>query len=134
MMENLEIQDYLYHCTIYREVLVNREQEYKRRHNKDEYESEFCDEDSPDALRWIKDVTMSFADKDLENLKKRIQFEYNNGRGKKQLIESMMYIYFIDTNCLIGGESLLHRDRIYIRHEAEVNITEKGLKEIIEIA
>ena len=38
-MENLEVQDYLYHCTIYREVLVNREQEFKRHHNKDEYET-----------------------------------------------------------------------------------------------
>jgi hypothetical protein len=132
-MENMEVQGYLYHCTIYREVLVNKAQEFKRRHNKEDYESEFYDEDDPDALRWIKDVTMSFAEKELDKLQQRIQFEYNNGRGKRQLIESMMYIYFIDTNCLIGEEPLLHRDRIYIRHEAEVNITEKGLKEMLDI-
>lgn len=133
MMGNLEIQDYLYYCTIYREVLVNREQEFKRKHNKEDYESDFEDYDSPDALRWVKDVTISFANKNLEDIQRRVRFEYDNACGKKQLIESMMYVYFISTNCLIGEEPLLHRDRIYIRHEAEVNITEKGLREIVEL-
>lgn len=127
----MEIKDYYYRCTIYREVLANREQEFKRNHSKSDYESKFFEDDDHNALRWIKDVTISFSDKDLDNFKKRIQFEYNNELGKKQLIISEDYVYFIGSNCLIDNEILLHRDKIVIEHKANVDITENELNELV---
>jgi len=118
----MEKQDYFYHCEITREMLANRTQEYRLHHNEQDYESEFEDEDYPDSLRWIHDVTISFADKDFGNIIKRISFEYNNGSGKKEIIEDEYYIYFQNNHWSIK-DKMLFRDKIFITHSATCNIS-----------
>lgn len=133
MEEHFEKGEYMYHVTIYREVLANREQEYLRHKKDTDYGSDFCEEDDPDCRRWIKDITTSFQEETLEDAIKHIQSEYNNGRGKKQLIQDGEFIYFIDTNCFINNQKLLHRDRIWIEHSAVINVEEKELSNIVNI-
>lgn len=130
-MPLMKEEDYLYHCEITREMLANREQEYHRRNNEQDYESEFDEDDCPDSLRWVRDITISFADKDFENIIKRIGFEYNNGKGKKDIIKDDEYIYFQDDHWLIK-DKMLFRDKIFITHSATCDISVSDICSEIE--
>ena len=134
-MKNSE--NYLYHLTIEVEVLVNREQEYIRRHSKndvEDYESEFEEYDFADAKRWINDTKISFCTKTLEEAEKRIRFEFHNARIDTEPLVEDGYFYWFDNNCLVNNERLLHRSIIHIEHKSEVKITEEDMIRIAKKA
>lgn len=123
-------ENYLYHVTIAVEILVNREQEYIRRHSKndvEDYESEFEEYDFADAKRWIKDTGLSFCEKTLEEVEEKIRFEFHNARIDIEPLVEDGYFYWFDNNCLVDNERLLHRASVTVRHISNVEITEEDM-------
>lgn len=134
-MKNSE--NYLYHVTIEVEILVNREQEYIRRHSKndvEDYESEFEEYDFADAKRWIKCTTLSFCEKTLEQVEEKIRFEFHNARIDTEPLVEDGYFYWFDNNCLVDNERLLHRASVHIRHTSDVEIAEEDMIRIAQKA
>lgn len=122
--------DFLYRVQIEKEILANREQEYIR-HSKDrDYESEFEDCDFVDAKRWIRDTTISFAEKTVEETMRRIRFEFHNGRIDVEPMIEDGYFYYFDNNCLVNHERLLHRAKVYIEYSCDMELSEDDLKNI----
>ena len=134
-MKNSE--NYLYHVTIEVEILANREQEYIRRHSKndvEDYESEFEEYDFADAKRWIKDTTQLFSEKTLEEVEEKIRFEFHNARIDAEPLVEDGYFYWFDNNCLVDNERLLHRAYVTVRHISNVEITEEDMIRIAKKA
>lgn len=114
--------DFFYRAKIEIEILVNREQEYIRRSNKVEYESEFDETDFQDAKRWIKDVTISFSDKTIEKVIERIRFEFHNCNIDVQPLIEDGYFYYFKNNCLVNNERLLHRTSVHVEYSCDVKL------------
>lgn len=126
-------EDYLYYVTIVTEILVNREQEYIRKHNKndvEDYKSEFEEFDFADAKRWIRDTTETFCTKTLEETEKRIKFKFHNARINVEPLVENGYFYWFDNNCLVNNERLLHRANVCVQYKSEVKITEEDMLRI----
>lgn len=127
--------NFSYRCKFEIEILANREQEYIR--NKkcsdlefDDYASEFEDTDFEDAKRWIKSTTISFYAKSVEEIKEKIQFEFHNGRIDTTPLVEEGYFYWIDNNCLVDQQRMLHRANLSIDYACDVDINDADLTEI----
>lgn len=130
-------ENYSYRCVFEQDILVNREQEYIRRKGKndlsiEDYESEFEDTDFQDAKRWIRDTKTSFHAKDIEEIIRKIRFNFHNARLDTTPIIEDGYFYWFDNNCLVNQERLLHRGKLIVDYACDVEITESDLNLIVK--
>jgi DNA gyrase/topoisomerase IV subunit B len=81
-------------------------------------------------MNWIKDGSTSFAEKTLEKLHERIKNHYQTLYFKQSgILINEGYIYWFQPHYLVK-DIMLHREKIYIKKDAEVNYTEEFLNSL----
>lgn len=123
--------DFTYRVRFTVDILVNREQEYKRRKSRNDPElgdSEFEDYDFGDAKRWITDTVTSFYEKDIDKIASRVGFNFHNNRLKADPLVEDGFFYWFDNNCLVKNERLLHRGKLDIEYTCDVKISDSDLE------
>lgn len=139
---NLDINyiegDYYFEATITYEILINKDQRLKKEHYPDTDFRTVDPDDNSDwySKSWVKDGTVSFAEKEWDKFVKRIHEHFNNESIKKSGVlvsteddGNKKHLYWFQNHYLIK-EKVLHRASIYITRRAVINYDDNIYKEI----
>ncbi|BFH11141.1 hypothetical protein [Paenibacillus melissococcoides] len=133
--QRVDENGYYYHVTIYQEALLTYAQHLEREHGERPCTTDLDDSTNYDELDWYKNGSMSFGEKDWDQLVTRLRNAFKNDGPMLQAQGDWdrHYIYHIGTVYRLKGQFLI-RKYFHITHSALIDMdTERFAKDLTRI-